>query len=93
MHIADYIVLGLLIACMLGAVAVVLSRSSHNRGGGKRRGRDIISLSAHFIILLPIRYPRAGTLPRHRILVPISGPDFCYPYCYPKRLRRIIKII
>ena len=27
MHIADYIVLGLLIACMLGAVAAVLSRS------------------------------------------------------------------
>jgi len=37
MHIADYLVLGLLIACMLEAAAVVLSRSE-NRGGGKRRG-------------------------------------------------------
>jgi hypothetical protein len=27
MHIADYFVLSLLIACMLGAAAVVLSRS------------------------------------------------------------------
>ena len=27
MHIADYLVLGQLIACMLGAAAVVLSRS------------------------------------------------------------------
>jgi hypothetical protein len=27
MHIADYLVLGLLIACMLGVAAVVLSRS------------------------------------------------------------------
>jgi hypothetical protein len=27
MHIADYLVLGLLNACMLGAAAVVLSRS------------------------------------------------------------------
>jgi hypothetical protein len=37
MHFADYLVLGLLIACMLEAAAVVLSRSK-NRGGGKRRG-------------------------------------------------------
>ena len=37
MHITDYLVLGLLIASMLRAAAVVLSRSK-NRGGGKRRG-------------------------------------------------------
>jgi hypothetical protein len=37
MHIADYLVLGLLIAFMLEAAAVVLSRSK-NRGRGKRRG-------------------------------------------------------
>jgi hypothetical protein len=50
MHIADYIAIGFLIACMFGSAALVLAGNrrltsslarSTDQGGGKRRGEAL----------------------------------------------------